>query len=408
MTNTHHPHDRAAHAAPLSRRGFTITLASSWLVSACGGGGDLGIAGISSGGTGSFSSGTIRGFGSIIVNGVRYDDSRAVVRADDGAGLSNGLLRLGMVVEVNGGAISTDAAGLMTAAANSIGVRSELKGPVTAINATAATLTVLSQQVRVRPGTVFDEGLVGGLSAIRGGDVLEIYGLLVSPGVYDATRIERVASVSLSHKLRGPVANVNTTNRTFTIGSAVINYAAASAPGSLANGQFVRVDLSPLPNVASQLVATAITSSATLNAVQASSAETEIEGYVTAYTSSTSFSVNGVPVDARSAAKVPSSGLVLGAEVEVKGLVRDGVLIAREVELEDDTNTQTFEVKGALSSLNTTAKTFVVRGVTVNYSSATFTKGNASQLANGQTVEAKGALGNDQVTLVANEVEIDN
>lgn len=54
----------------------------------CGGGGGAGIsdslAGVGSGGTGSFASGPIRGFGSVIINNVRYDDSTASIATEGG------------------------------------------------------------------------------------------------------------------------------------------------------------------------------------------------------------------------------------------------------------------------------------------------------------------------------------
>ena len=85
MSKNHTNTTNRTSATPLvlTRRGFTLAAMSSAVLAACGGGGG-GVAGISTGGTGSFSSGTVRGFGSIIVNGVRYDDSRASVFGDDG------------------------------------------------------------------------------------------------------------------------------------------------------------------------------------------------------------------------------------------------------------------------------------------------------------------------------------
>ena len=92
----------------LFRRWRTIApaLALGLSMAACGG--DDG--GVGSGGTGSFASGTITGFGSIIVNGVRYDDSEA--RVVDAAGKvgSSRDLQLGMVVEVDASSIRTDPA----------------------------------------------------------------------------------------------------------------------------------------------------------------------------------------------------------------------------------------------------------------------------------------------------------
>ena len=75
--------------------GITASLAE---LSGCGGGGASSIAGLSSGGTGSFTSGVIMGLGSIIVNGIRYNnDSAQLISRDDGATL-NSSLSLGMVV----------------------------------------------------------------------------------------------------------------------------------------------------------------------------------------------------------------------------------------------------------------------------------------------------------------------
>lgn len=407
MSKIHANTTAPTNATPflLTRRSFTLAAMSSAVLAACGGGGGGGIAGISTGGTGSFSSGTVRGFGSIIVNGVRYDDSRASVFGDDGVAVGSSAVRLGMVVEVNGGSITTDAAGVASAIANSVAIRSEIKGPVSAVSGN--TLTILGQQILVTASTVFDDN-VGGLATVRVNDVLEVYGLFVSSGNYNATRVERVTGVNASFKLRGVVSNLNTTNRTFNIGTVAVGYTAITPSITLQNGQFVRTTLSLVPGVNGVYQATSIVNSATLAAAATSGLEAEVEGYVTSFTSATSFSVNGVPVDARNATRTPTTGLVLGAEVEVSGTVQNGVLVAREVKLESASENERFEVKGMMTSLNTQARTFVVRGVTVNYASAIFTRGTAATLANGQTIEAKGVLGTDRVTLVASEVKIDN
>lgn len=57
----------------------------------------------------------------------------------------------------------------------------------------------------------------------------------------------------------------------------------------------------------------------------------ELEGRVTAYTSPTSFSVDGIPVDARAA----PSALAVGMRVEVYGTMTNGVLVASRVKIED-------------------------------------------------------------------------
>ena len=60
--------------------------------------------------------------------------------------------------------------------------------------------------------------------------------------------------------------------------------------------------------------------------------DNELEGRVTAFTSPTSFSVDGIPVDATA---VPTT-LAVGDEVEIHGAIVNGVLVASRIELEDD------------------------------------------------------------------------
>lgn len=57
----------------------------------------------------------------------------------------------------------------------------------------------------------------------------------------------------------------------------------------------------------------------------------ELEGRVTAYNSPTSFSVDGIPVDASGA----PSALAVGMRVEVYGTMTNGVLVASRVQIED-------------------------------------------------------------------------
>lgn len=60
----------------------------------------------------------------------------------------------------------------------------------------------------------------------------------------------------------------------------------------------------------------------------------ELEGRVTAYASPTSFSVDGIPVDASAAPRT----LTVGMRVEVYGTMTNGVLVASRVKIEDDSD----------------------------------------------------------------------
>ena len=119
----------------------------------------------------------------------------------------------------------------------------------------------------------------------------------------------------------------------------------------------------------------------------------EIEGLIDAFTSVSQFSINGVPVDARNARFPKGSGpLALGARVEVKGSIVGGTLVATQVKVEeDDDEDNKIELHGVISSVNTSTKTFVLRGLTVSYAgNVKFEHGTESKLVNGAKVEVKG------------------
>lgn len=385
---------RTADAAGFTRRAGLIALAAGVAaLSGCGGGGG-GFAAVDSGGTGSFSSGVITGFGSIIVNGVRFDDSKARITDDEGNARSPADLKLGMVVAITASSVATGATG-STATATTITYGSELRGAIESIG--TGSVVVLGQTVQVTATTVFDGGIVGALAGLAVGQIIEVHGF-VDPATNQliATRIEREASAA-SLKLQGVVGAMDTTARTFMIGSVTISYAGIplpALPANLGNGMLVQVVLAPAP----------ATGTRNANAVHAVVArvedhdQAEVEGTVTAFTSIASFSVDGVAVDASKAAFPDgSTALKLGARVEVSGSTTNGVLVATVVKVEtgSEPDHQEFELHGTVSNVNPTAKTFTVRGVTVSYAgTVTFEGGDASRLVAGPgqppAVEVKG------------------
>ncbi len=398
--------------APAFRDGFvrrTCAVALLLLVAlaaSCGGG-------VDSGGTGApavaFASGPITGFGSVIVNGVHFDDRTAAVSDADGNPRTRDDLRLGMTTDVRGLAIAVDADGNDASVANSIVFASELLGPITASDLVARTLDVLGQTVDIATTTVFDTSLVGGQAALSIGDVVEVYAQLdAATGHYAASRIEKHAGVN-AFVLRGLVAGLDTTARTFSIGATRISYAgvvAASVPATLANGRFVRaiVDIVPAPGT----VWTALRLSDGTPAID-DRPEANIKGLVSAFTSNAAFNVNGTPVDARSATfPNGTTGLGLGTRVEVDGATTAGVLVARTVTIVSDSQEsgRDFDVRGAIASIDTTAMVFVVRDVPVSYAGTVdFRDGTAADLAAGRQVEARGKLSADGTRLIATRID---
>ena len=192
-------------------------LAALGLLAGCGG--------VDSGGTGTGSASTlavgpITGFGSIIVNGVRYDDALAAISDDDGVVRTTAELKLGMSAEVIASAVSV-VDGVATASASSIRVRSMIEGPVESIDLAAGQLLAIGQNVLIVAGTVFD---LGGSVPLAVGDLIEVHATLdVARSSYVATRIERRAALA-RYKLRGVVTEFDPVGRTLRMGALRIDW----------------------------------------------------------------------------------------------------------------------------------------------------------------------------------------
>jgi Domain of unknown function (DUF5666) len=371
------------------------------LLAACGGGGsDAGDASASA-----LTVGPIGGLGSIIVGGIRFDDSAAHIEDDDdGSSRSRSELRLGMMVEVESSSID-DVAG--RAVATLIRFGAELKGPVASIDAAAQTIRVLDQTVEIRAETVFDPLLAGGFAALAVGQILEIHALFDgATGRYLATRIELEDNAN-EYRLRGRISALDTTAKTFRIGDAVINYASVTELPVLADGLRVRVRLQTA-QVNGQWVATRVRTG--VRRVD-DFFDARVRGFVTAFTSAEQFEVNGIPVSAVGARFEPNAAAVqLGVLVEVRGRADNGTIVAARVKVIDRLGDewQRVELHGTVSALDTTAKTFVLREVTVNYSRVVeWDDGRESDLANGKLLEVKGVWSEDRRVLFAIEIEFE-
>ena len=391
-----------------------LALLGALALAACGGGGssDSAVpAGSGTAGASAFAAGPITGFGSVIVGGVRFDDSKAVITDDDGGAHRSDELRLGMMAEVQSAGIVRDANGARATAA-AIRFGSEIVGPLTAMAADGSSIVVLGQTVQINTATLFDDRLVGGSRAlVVGTSIVEVHGVLdAATGVYVATRIEPKPNAPF-FKLRGVVSGIDKTARTLRIGNgtATVSYdaIAASAPAALDNGLLVRVRLQTTA-VAGRWVAVAITSA--VHKLE-NAEEAEVEGKVTASTfaADKKFSVNGIPVDA-SGATFPrgTAGIVVGARVEIKGSAVGGVVVATTVKVEDEQEHAAagFELHGTISSFDASARTFLLRGVKVGFGTGAveFRKGTAADLADGRKVEVKGLRSADGSTLNATRI----
>lgn len=417
LFNLTHPIGTLARSSAL-----LASLLAALTLTACGGGGGSGGTGSGTGATtSSFSQGVITGFGSIIVNGIRHDDSSASVTDDDdddNPGRSKDDLKLGMVVSVSG------TSGTGTGTASAIAFGSELKGPVQSVNGSTSTgtttvspgtqtLVILGQTVIVGTRTVFDiESLPNGFASIKKGDVLEVHGLL-DPVLnkLTATRIEREGDAK-RYKITGNVKSFSAGSKTFKIGSETISYAAIDPNKlrvTLANDITVRVVLSTVQKVTGTWDATRI-KAAKKNMEDRN--KVELEGLISDFVSTSKFSVSGIPVDASNASfPKGTSTLANGVRVEVEGSIVSGTLIAKSVKPENDNDGEDRgnELHGIVSSVNSGSKTFALRGLTVSYAgNVTYQRGTVSDLVNGANVEVKGVASANGTTIVAQKIKFEN
>ncbi len=176
---------------------LSMALVALGLLSACGGG--TLTSGVGSGGTGVYtafvSEGTVSGFGSVIVDGVEFDDSNVPAMADDDSGAALTSLKLGQRVRVEHSSANTAAL---------VSVRAQLRGPLTRLPDAAGNFAVLGQTVRIvaaQDSTLSNPTVLGGVASasMAMGDELEVHGSWVFDSasasyVLVATRIETTSA----------------------------------------------------------------------------------------------------------------------------------------------------------------------------------------------------------------------
>lgn len=209
--------------------GLLVTLGS------CGGGNST--AGIEGTGSPVAAYGSVTGFGSIYVNGLRFRTDTAQFTVN-GEVAGEAAIQPGMVVHIDGNdADSNDPH------AQTVVYDRNLLGPVNTIqNLSSETkqLTLLGQQLLIHSDIVF-EGIE--FSELATGNILEVSGLINDEGILVATRITSLATTEF--EVEGEIRAINTNSATFKIQELVIDYNQASfidgATDNLINGKQIEV-----------------------------------------------------------------------------------------------------------------------------------------------------------------------
>ena len=196
-----------------------LLVAAALMLAACGGGGSESAADDANP---VVTVGAITGFGSVHVNGVRFETNGAAVTLDGQPG-AEAQLRVGQVVHIKG----TRSRGADDGHASSIDFDDAVQGPVDSVDAAAGTLVVLGQGVRIDGLTSFDDRFEpASLAGVAVGAIVEVSGFRDAGGVIHATRIEPKDAAE-SFEVTGTVANHDAAARRFDIAALTVDYSTA-------------------------------------------------------------------------------------------------------------------------------------------------------------------------------------
>jgi hypothetical protein len=319
-----------------------LVICSSLLV-ACGGSSDGSDTTAGIGGTG-IVSGEITGFGSIHVNGGKFETDSSLFDVDGKPFVGQegqDQLAVGMVVrlkvEVENGDFSSTALEVV--------YDDEIEGPVSAVSAQVGTtknITVFGKTITIDdPSTLFEDATFNDIAV---GNVVEVSGFRVSPTQINATYVERTVEVveygKTEVELRGTITDYDEgvppgIPETFKIDGITIetdvNTEIEVPNGMLDDGIYVEVE--------------GVIQSATSILAEEIESEDEdfdddidkisLEGVISNYVSDANFEIDGQLIDA-SGAQFSPAGLTLanGLNIEAEGPIIGGTLIADEVEEE--------------------------------------------------------------------------
>lgn len=181
------------------------------------------------------SAGVITGFGSVYVDGVKYNTDAADININGKSGSDISSLKVGMHVTVT----SSDD-GSESPEASTVSYESEVEGVVTAIDRGNQTIIIAGTLISYNNLTHFIDTTEANLTL---GQRLEVNGYLGQDNSYLATMIKLDSDTSNddSQYTRGLVEQLDTTNKTFRLDQLTIDYNSASVEGELSNGALVKV-----------------------------------------------------------------------------------------------------------------------------------------------------------------------
>ena len=345
-------------------------------------------AGGASGSGSASATGTVTGFGSIFVNGKKFETENVEVQIGDDNpkpcpvnAKSTCGIKKGMVVTVNGSFNGTQ----HTAA--SVRQKDAVEGLVQSVAADKSSLVVMGQTVLVDSTTIIDDNITNrDLSTLQPGvDNVEVNGLIQPGGIIQATFIEKKAPPAVvTPEVRGYVSSHVAGGSTFRIGSLIVDYTGAiiadMPPPNGNNWDDLFVEVKGATAAAFNSATTTLIASKVESENQSVGNdvdEFEVEGFVRQASL-----VNGIATFFVGTTEVRTTAntefrdgtiddIVDGAKVSVEGQLSGGVLTAKHVKFSESAR-----LEGEIESVTGASPAFTITikglaGLTVKSDSLT-------------------------------------
>lgn len=266
----------------------------------------------------------------VTLNGIDYDTSSTLIVSNGEIGGSD-ILDSGQVVELMG---SVSGNNEKVGIAKLINYRANIRGPIDNINLEEQRLTILGQVVKVNDDAFYAGGITA-FESLQKGDLIEVSGFRKSNGETSATRIELMTEKN--YLVTGVLKSLSPQSLTLMINDLVVDYSAIRLDSMIDNGILIKVTGQRL-NDDGELIATDI-NIVELNTNGISQEDkVEITGFVTSFTSSQNFEVDGIKVvtkeDTVFQGELAEDSIALDVKMEVEGylnsnfeLVADRIII---------------------------------------------------------------------------------
>ena len=349
------------------------------------------------GGTGIISSGTVSAHGSIIVNGLEFDTSDAVVIVN-GENVGTGdptvlsYLDVGKVVLVEGTGDMDD----IIAVADRVTYFDNVAGPVESIvdiDGTTREIVVLGQSVVLNVLTIFKSSpdFDFAFDTIALNDLVAVSGLVDDAGAIRATFIEKTGVFVPGNivGVTGFVASLDVDLKTFQINSLIVDYSGIDPndlPADFSDGAWVEVE-GTLDAAGGEMTAESIEPGDDIGEVD--SDQIEVLGFVTDVDSATEFIIGNqmVQVDGNTEyVDGDAADILPGSKLEAEGYLEDGILYADEVEFWEPDQV---EVEGLVTDIASDAE-FTVGDQVVQTDAATVFEPEGLDIEEGMMIEIKG------------------